>query len=200
MAQQGRHLIDSDGQAILFQQFLSPGESRDIFDTLETSCPWRQQELTLFGRKVLTPRLSSWHGDVPYTYSGLTMIPEPWPPELLVIKKRIEAFSDTEFNSVLLNLYRDGRDSMGWHSDDEPELGDNPAIASLSLGATRRFRLRHKGYRKKLVSVDLPDTSLLVMSGPIQHHWQHAIPKTSRTVGARINLTFRWTNSPETDG
>ena len=196
MQQHGNLLNDVDGQVVLFRQFLDAEDARDGYDALLSCSPWRQEELTVFGRKVLTPRLSSWHGDVPYTYSGLTMAPEPWTPQLLAIRKRVEAVSGTAFNSVLLNLYRDGRDSMGWHSDDEPELGVNPTIASVSLGETRRFRLRHKTDRNNTVSIDLPDASLRLMSGPLQHHWQHAVPKTSRKIGARINLTFRWTSPP----
>ncbi len=186
-------LIDDDGQVVLFRDFLGAEQSRRLFDAVSSSCPWRQDELMLFGRKVLTPRLSSWHGDAPYTYSGLTMTPQAWSPPLLEIKARAENHTHTTFNSVLLNLYRDGRDSMSWHSDDEPELGPNPLIASISLGEPRRFRLRHKMNKARAVSVDLSDGSLLLMSGPTQHYWQHAIPKTRRTIGARINLTFRWT-------
>ena len=198
MQQPGDLLNDADGQVVLFRQYMAAEDARDAYEALLASSPWRQEELSLFGRKVLTPRLSSWHGDVPYTYSGLAMTPEPWTPQLLMIRKRVEAVSGRTFNSVLLNLYRDGRDSMGWHSDDEPELGINPTIASVSLGETRRFRLRHKAGKEKTLSIDLPDASLLLMSGPLQHHWQHAVPKTSRKIGARINLTFRWTSPPAT--
>ena len=198
MQEPGDLLSDVDGQVVLFRQFLTAEEARDAYETLLSSSPWRQEELTVFGRKVLTPRLSSWHGDAPYTYSGLTMPPEPWTPLLLMIKERTEAVSGASFNSVLLNLYRDGRDSMGWHSDDETELGVNPSIASVSLGEPRRFRLRHKTDKDKTLSIDLPDASLLLMSGPLQHHWQHAVPKTARKVGSRINLTFRWTSPPAT--
>ncbi len=187
------HLIDEDGQVFLYRNFLGADQPLRLFYTLFSSCPWHQDELMLFGRKVLTPRLSSWHGDVPYTYSGLTMTPQAWTPPLLEIKTRAENHARAKFNSVLLNLYRDGRDSMGWHSDDEQELGLNPVIASISLGEPRRFRLRHKKNRDRSVSVDLPDGSLLLMSGPTQHYWQHAVPKTRRKIGPRINLTFRWT-------
>ena len=197
MQQHGDLLNDVGGQVVLFRQFLSVEDAHNTYEALLSSSPWRQEELFLFGRKVLTPRLSSWHGDAPYTYSGLTMTPEPWTPQLLAIRKRVETVSGTAFNSVLLNLYRDGRDSMGWHSDDEPDLGVNPIIASVSLGETRRFRLRHKSDRKNTISIDLPEASLLLMSGPLQHHWQHAVPKTARKIGARINLTFRWTSLPE---
>jgi alkylated DNA repair dioxygenase AlkB len=189
-------LINDDGLVLLKRGLLARDLSRHFLDTLSKTSPWRQDELTLFGRKVLTPRLSCWVGDVPYTYSGLTLMPEPWSPAALVIRDLVEDFSGEKFNSVLLNLYRDGRDSMGWHCDDEPELGKNPVIASISLGAVRRFRLRHKQNHKTTVSVDLSEGSLLMMSGATQHHWQHCVPKTARPVGPRLNLTFRWTYPP----
>src|SRR5690606_6222598 len=124
-----------------------------------------------------------------YTYSGARFVPEPFTPALAALRGRLQAFTGRAFNSVLANLYRDGNDSVGWHSDNEPELGPEPAIASLSLGASRRFRLRHAHLPP--VSVDLHSGDLLVMPGPLQRHWQHTLPKTRRPVGARINLTFR---------
>ena len=128
-----------------------------------------------------------------YQYSGLSLSPQPWLPTVKAIRRKIEKRCCHRFNSVLINLYRDGKDSNGWHSDNEPELGENPVIASLSLGATRRFRLRHK-YRKALApySIDLPHGSLLLMAGTTQQYWQHCLSKTARQVGPRINLTFRW--------
>lgn len=190
-------LSGSEGNISLFQNPFSPADCQSFFTSIKNQSPWRQEQLTLFGRKVLTPRLSSWHGDAAYTYSRTTMIPAPWTPTLMEIKDRVEQISDARFNSVLLNLYRDGRDSMSWHSDDEPELGNNPVIASLSLGASRRFRLRHKKDKSRTIGIDLNDGALLLMAGSTQHHWQHAVPKTAKPVGPRINLTFRWTNPAE---
>jgi alkylated DNA repair dioxygenase AlkB len=138
------------------------------------------------------PRLSAWYGDAGavYTYSGLRLEPLPWTPVLLEIKQATERLSGTRFNSVLLNLYRDGQDSMGWHSDDEPELGPEPVIASVSLGALRRFVFQHKKRRWR-IALDLEPGSVLLMAGATQHHWRHALPKTRRPVAPRINLTFR---------
>jgi alkylated DNA repair dioxygenase AlkB len=154
--------------------------------------PWRHQEIILFGRPVLQPRLMDWYADpgVTYRYSGLTLAPNAWPAVLSELRGRLEAHCGASFNSVLCNAYRDGQDSMGWHADDEPELGPEPLIASLNLGATRRFRIRSKGGGKS-VGVDLESGSLLIMSGRSQADYQHAVPKTRRTVGLRINLTFR---------
>jgi alkylated DNA repair dioxygenase AlkB len=190
-------IIDRDGHVYLIRDFWSEAQSNSYFDEFASSCPWRQDELTVFGRKYLTPRLTSWHGDVPYTYSGLTMAPEPWSHSMIEIKGRIEKEAEARFNSVLFNMYRDGNDSMGWHQDDEDVLGTNPLIASVNFGQTRRFRLRHKTKTQEAVTIDLPNCSLLIMAGSTQHHWQHAVPKTKKTVGPRINLTFRWTASPE---
>ena len=175
--------------------FLTAAEAETLFAQLTTEVAWEQRAIRMFGQELPQPRLTAWHGDpaARYTYSGLTWEPQPWTPALLDLCQRIAAATATPFNSVLLNYYRDGRDSMGWHSDDEPELGDAPAIASLSLGAMRRFRLRPRGGLAHLpLSLDLPSGSLLLMRGPTQHHWQHALPKTARPVGPRLNLTFRW--------
>jgi alkylated DNA repair dioxygenase AlkB len=144
----------------------------------------------------LQPRLTAWYGDATarYSYSGLDLTPQPWTPALLALRTQVEQATGVTFNSVLLNLYRTGQDSMGWHADDEPELGPEPVIASISLGATRRFRLRPR-HSQQLphapLGLDLPSGSLLVMRGTTQQHWQHAVPKTARPVGPRLNLTFR---------
>ncbi len=189
-------LINRDGCVYLLENVWAPDQSSRYYDEFLSSCPWRQDELLVYGRQYPTPRLTSWHGDVPYTYSGLTMAPEPWSPSLLEIKNHIQILTGAVFNSVLLNLYRDGNDSMGWHQDNEMVLGENPVIASVNFGQTRRFRLRHKTIKGEAVSIDLPDSSLLIMDGPTQHHWQHSVPKTKKIVRPRINLTYRWTNPP----
>jgi alkylated DNA repair dioxygenase AlkB len=142
---------------------------------------------------VASPRLSAWYGDpgAIYSYSGLRLEPLPWTPVLLEIRQVVTDLAETPFNSVLLNLYRDGQDSMGWHSDAEPELGRNPVIASVSLGAVRRFVLRHKKRKEQHIALELESGSVLVMGGALQHYWRHALPKIRQAVGPRINLTFR---------
>lgn len=183
-----------DAEITLHHQFFNPAESSRFFDDLLLQTGWGQGEIKLYGRLHREPRLTAWHGDAgkSYSYSGLVLHPQPWTPLLLEVKDRVDRTAQTSFNSVLLNLYRDGRDSNGWHQDNEPELGRNPVIASVSFGATRRFQMRHK-FRKDLpkVEIDLDDGSLLLMAGPTQHFWQHQIPKTAKLVGPRINLTFR---------
>lgn len=155
--------------------------------------PWEQHRLRLFGREVDAPRLSCWIGDpgAVYVYSRTRFEPRAWPPALAAIRDHLLTRFDLRFNSVLANLYRDGRDSMGWHSDDEPELGREPAIASLSFGAVRRFRLRLRETRRVAGTIDLAHGSLLVMRGATQRLYQHDLPKTSAGVGPRVNLTFR---------
>lgn len=163
-----------------------------IFTELLENLNWKHEPITLFGKQVLQPRLTAWYGDkgVDYTYSGLKNEALPWTATLLEVKEMVERLSQKSFNSVLLNLYRDGNDSMGYHSDDERELGEEPVIASLSLGEVRRFNIKNKE-TGELISFDLPDNSLLIMKGDFQLKWKHAVPKTKRAVGPRINLTFR---------
>jgi alkylated DNA repair dioxygenase AlkB len=180
--------------------FLLPADADKLLAELRAEVAWEQRNIRIFGQEVPQPRLTAWYGDpaARYTYSGLTWEPLPWLPALLSVRQRLENATQTSYNSVLLNYYRDGRDSMGWHADDEPELGPAPAIASLSLGATRRFRLRPRaGQAHPSLSLDLPTGSLLLMRGPTQQHWQHALPKTARPIGPRLNLTFRWVGSRE---
>lgn len=156
--------------------------------------PWRSEVITLWGQQHPQPRLSAWFGDrqARYTYSGLSLDPLPWTALLGDIRHRLEALAEASFNSVLLNYYRDQRDSMGMHSDDEPELGRNPVIASLSLGEQRTFVLKHKSRKDlKPVNITLESGSLLLMKGATQHHWKHGINKLSRPCGPRVNLTFR---------
>jgi alkylated DNA repair dioxygenase AlkB len=183
-----------DGDARFIADFLTRPQSAACFSELLDCVDWGQHIIRIRGREVASPRLSAWYGDpdAHYSYSGLALEPRPWLPVILDLKTRVEAVCDAPFNSVLLNLYRDGADSMGWHSDDEPELGERPVIASLSLGATRRFRLRHRR-RKELepVAVDLENGSLLIMQGDTQRYWKHQVPKTKRVTEPRMNLTFR---------
>lgn len=183
-----------DGEAKLLRRFFEPAEAdRYLAALLEQTC-WTQQQIRVRGRPVASPRLSAWHGDphARYAYSGLSLDPLPWTPPLREIAARVASAAECRFNSVLLNLYRDGNDSMGWHSDDEPELGEQPTIASLSLGETRRFRLRHVTRRDLApVSIELDHGSLLVMRGDTQRHWRHQVPKTRQVRRPRVNLTFR---------
>ena len=171
-----------------------PAERADeLFATLRQSVPWETHRIRLFGREVDSPRQSCWIGDAEaaYTYSGTRFEPHPWPAELQVLRCQLANELGCEFNSVLANRYRDGRDCMGWHSDNESELGPNPLIASLSLGATRRFVLKHRHEPSRRLELELPHGSLLVMEGDTQRNYKHALPRTAKPVGERINLTFR---------
>lgn len=172
--------------------FLDPGEAADLLARLEREVPWERHVLRMFGRELPSPRLSCWIGDAHarYTYSGVRFDPRPWTPTLSALRARIGAACASPFDSVLANRYADGADAMGWHADDEPELGPRPVIASLSLGATRRFALRHRASGAKR-TLELVPGSLLVMRGDTQTAWQHALPRTARPCGLRINLTFR---------
>ena len=182
----------SDGEARLWRHAFAAGESHRLFTELRRDVDWRQEEIVIFGTRRRVPRLVAWHGDAyaRYTYSGVAHEPEPWTRALRRVRERVRRFTGVHFNAVLLNLYRDGRDGMGWHADDEPELGVRPVIASLSLGATRRFVLRRKdGCDKR--ELPLTHGSLLLMEGDTQANWQHALPKTAAATGLRVNLTFR---------
>ena len=183
-----------DGDARFIADFLTHPQSDAYFAELLDLVEWTQQIIRIRGREVASPRLSAWYGDpeAHYSYSGLSLSPRPWLPVILELKTAVEAVCRAPFNSVLLNLYRDGADSMGWHSDDEPELGERPVIASLSLGATRRFRLRHRRRRDlEPVAIDLENGSLLIMAGDTQRCWKHQLPKSKRVAEPRVNLTFR---------
>lgn len=164
-----------------------------VFAQLHDEIAWEQHRLQLFGRRVDSPRLSCWVGDADavYTYSRTRFVPHPWTPTLAQLRDGLQQVCAQRFNSVLCNLYRDGRDSMGAHSDAEPELGPAPTIASLSFGATRRFRLRHRSDPAARLDLDLPGGSLLVMAGETQRHYRHDLPRARRVQEPRINLTFR---------
>jgi alkylated DNA repair dioxygenase AlkB len=183
-----------DGEARYWPDAFEPAKATRLFVALRQGIDWRTEEILMFGRRVPVPRLVAWHGDpcASYTYSGTVHEPLPWTAELAAVRNRVTELTGTAYNAVLLNLYRDGRDGMGWHADDEPELGPNPVIASVSLGATRRFCLRHRRRKDQRLDLPLAHGSLLCMSGATQHHWVHALPKTSAQVGERINLTFRF--------
>jgi len=184
------NLLPRDGIVRLHEHALGAADAARLFEQLMAVTEWRHEIATVMGRRVPIPRLTAWHGVAGYVYSGIRMIPAPWNPPLLEIKALAEACAGQAFNSVLLNLYRDGRDSVSWHADNEPGLGRNPVIASVSLGAVRRFQMKHR-QRDERLALDLPSGSCLVMAGATQHHWLHQVPKTGRPVGPRINLTFR---------
>ncbi len=182
------------GDLLLFPAIVPAESCAAMLARLRAEIPWRQESIALFGHTRLQPRLICWMGDAgcAYRYSGRTWEPAPWHPLVAQLRERIETATGERFNSVLLNLYRDGQDSMGFHADDEPELGARPVIASLSLGAERILHFRHRQDRTLPThKLALPDGSLLVMRGNTQANWKHAIPKTRRPVGPRLNLTFR---------
>lgn len=184
-----------DGAEIeLWPDFLSVAEQPGLFSLLRQAVPWQRRELHMFGRSVLEPRATAWIGDAGavYTYSGRVNRPEPWIPALSELRARVSQRAEARLNCVLCNLYESGDDSMGLHADDEPELGRNPVIASLSLGATRRFQLRHRKRRVDKHELELSGGSLLVMRGATQHHYRHGIPKQPKIREPRINLTFRF--------
>lgn len=180
----------------LWEPLLPAIDADALLTELTATLPWQQPHITLYGRSHPVPRLQSWHGDADagYRYSGLAMTPQPWTPALARLRDQVAAACGHHFNSVLANLYRDGRDSMGWHADDEPELGPQPWIASLSLGATRDFALRRKGAGRTALTLPLRHNQLLLMPPAMQQHWQHALPRRLRVEQPRLNLTFRLIN------
>ncbi len=184
--------LDPNGWIGMCERFLPACQADRLLHQLAHDLDLKQRPIRMFGRSVLQPRLTALHGDegVTYRYSGETMVAQPWTGALADIQQRLQAWSGTRFNSVLCNFYRDGRDSMGWHADNEPELGQNPTIASVSFGAARRFLLKSKDGSQRL-EYSLGHGSLLIMAGDCQHHWVHRVPRTARPVGARMNLTFR---------
>ena len=174
-------------------QWLDRAQADALFAALRESVPWETHRIRMFGREVDSPRLSCWIGDADaaYAYSGTRFEPHPWPAALAEVRASLSTELDNPFNSVLANRYRDGRDYMGWHSDNESALGSRPLIASVSLGATRRFVLKHRQEPARKLEVQLPHGSLLVMAGETQRNYKHALPRTARPTGERINLTFR---------
>jgi alkylated DNA repair dioxygenase AlkB len=188
-------LLDVPDAEIYYSPHVDLGAAPEhILKELIEQIPWRSEVINLWGKEYQQPRLAAWFGDADarYTYSGLSLDPLPWTDLLATLRSRVEALAEASFNSVLLNYYRDHRDSMGMHSDDEPELGRNPVIASLSFGEQRTFVLKHKSNKAlKPVHVELLSGSLLLMKGATQHHWKHGINKLVRPCGPRVNLTFR---------
>ncbi|ACV26151.1 alpha-ketoglutarate-dependent dioxygenase AlkB family protein [Kangiella koreensis] len=182
-----------DAEIELLPHFLPAEEGGNLFENLLEAVDWQSETIRIAGVERLVPRLTAWYGDkgASYTYSGVIHHPIPWSEQLLALKKRIEQVCQTSFNSALFNLYRDGRDSVAWHSDDEPELGAKPIIASLSLGAPRSLQLKHKKHKDLRHKLTLTSGSLLVMRGDTQRCWQHQVPKEPAITEPRINITFR---------
>jgi alkylated DNA repair dioxygenase AlkB len=195
-----RVVIDYDGLVTYDPYFLDPWVGDELFSTLRSEISWTQEHLRMYGREIAFPRLTAWYGDrgATYSYSGVSNEPSPWIRSLQIVRDRLTAALGVKFNSVLLNLYRSGQDSLSWHSDDEPELGPEPVIASVSLGATRRFSLKHMA-TGKTITVPLQHGSLLVMSGSTQNCWKHQVPKEGNAAGERINLTFRVIDAQRND-
>jgi len=186
------NLLPRDGIVEYLGRVFSSEESDTLFHELLATSPWQEDEVILFGQKRILSRKVAWMGDdgLTYSYSGTSKTTSPWTPALMQVKERVEQQTTQRFNSCLLNLYHDGSEGMGWHSDDEKTLGRNPVISSVSFGAERIFKLKHRK-SKEVVSVLLEQGSLLIMKGETQHHWVHTMPKSKKVTTPRINLTFR---------
>lgn len=182
-----------DAEIEYYPDFFSESEANCLFHKLLHEIPWQQDHITIFGKTYEQPRLTALFGNEgkPYSYSNITMQPHPWNETLINIKLKVEKTTGRTFTSVLLNLYRYGKDSNGWHADNEKELGKNPVIASVSFGEERTFQLKHNTLKNAKQNIVLKNGSLLLMKGTTQHNWKHQIPKTAKPINQRINLTFR---------
>lgn len=185
-------LLPMDSSALLHPAGYEEAHANTLFKKLLEEIPWEQKQVRMFGKLIDQPRLVAWFGDndASYTYSGLTLNPHPWTPTIDECRRRCEELAGVSFNSGLANLYRNGQDTVSWHSDDEPELGSEPVIASVSLGSARRFDFRHVS-GEPTIKTELQSGSIVIMSGKSQSHWKHQIPRTKRVETPRINLTFR---------
>ena len=182
-----------DADVSLYPAYFSESLADRLLLELRDTTAWRQEAFKLYGKSVYFPRLTAWYGDprASYFYSGIRNVPLPWTPAIWEVKRAVEPAAGVEFNSVLLNRYRTGKDSVSWHADDEPEFGERPVIASVSFGSTRLFQLKHKKRKELKASIELAHGSLLIMRGGTQANWLHQVPKTARPVEERLNLTFR---------
>lgn len=182
-----------DAEIEYYPNFFDAFRANELFEKLKNEIPWQQDNITVFGKTHPQPRLTALFGNEgkPYSYSNIVMQPNPWNPLLMFIKNEIEEICQEHFTTVLLNYYRDGKDSNGWHADNERELGRNPIIASVSFGEDRFFHLQHNTIKEQKLKINLEHGSLLLMKGTTQHFWKHQIPKTAKPIGPRINLTFR---------
>lgn len=182
-----------DAELIYIPNFFSKLEANTYFRTIKTDTEWQHDEITVYGKTYMQPRLTALYSETnqPYSYSNITMHPKPYTKDVLEVKTKIERLANNSFNTVLLNLYRNGNDSNGWHADNEKELGKNPIIASVSFGEVRPFHFKHKTLKTERHKLNLEHGSLLIMHGNMQEHWLHQIAKTKKQIGERINLTFR---------
>ena len=187
------NILPFDGEVFLYDSLFGRKETSELFYKLKNTIEWKQEGMKMYGKEILFPRLTAWYGDenAKYKYSGIVNLPLPCTQELHFIKRKAEEISQVKFNSVLLNYYRNGNDSMGWHSDDEKELGINPVIASVTFGVSRKFQFKHRIIKKSIQNIVLTNGSLLLMQGTTQHNWLHQVPKSKTIIGERINLTFR---------
>ena len=182
-----------DAEMVYYPNFFGQVQANNLFEKLISEVPWQLDNITVYGKSYPQPRLTALYGNdgKPYGYSNIVMQPHPWSPLIMFIKNEVENVVKTNFTTVLLNQYRDGKDSNGWHADNEKELGRNPVIASVSFGATRVFQMKHNSIVGCKKNILLEHGSLLLMAGTTQHFWKHQIPKTAKFVDPRINLTFR---------
>ena len=191
MSVEAEQIVLPDAELLLWRKIDLHRPLAELRQRLVDELYWQQTPIRIYGREVMQPRLTAWYGDAAYRYSGVTHEPMPWHPLLSDIKAMVEQYSASTFNSVLCNYYRSGQDSMGWHSDNEPELGSEPVIASLSFGVARRFVLQHKKDKSLQWQCSLGEGDLLLMRGATQRFYRHCVPKTAKTTDLRINLTFR---------
>ena len=182
-----------DADLEYYPNFFDINKSNELFQKLKTEVPWQQDDIKVYGKVYAQPRLTALYGNEgkPYGYSNIVMQPHNWSPLIMFIKNEIENVCPENFTTVLLNNYRDGRDSNGWHADNEKELGRNPIIASVSFGSERVFQMKHNTIKELKQNIILEHGSLLIMKGTTQHFWKHQIPKTAKPISERINLTFR---------
>lgn len=192
LATSERIILDG-GELLFWPELFSTAEADELFALIKQETPWVQSDIFIAGRKIPIPRLNAWYGEsgAHYSYSGVKLETLPFTPALGNVKARVEEQTGHNFNSALVNLYRDERDSVDWHADDEPELGANPVVASVSLGESRCFELRRNDNHRNKLKIVLPGGSLLLMAGPLQHQWQHRVAKEKSRHGERVNITFR---------
>ncbi len=192
-SQKKQHFKLPNAELIYVPDFFSKQESDSYFKIIETETNWQQDDITIFGKTYKQPRLTALFGETnqPYGYSNIVMHPESFTQSLQILKEKVEEFTNYRFNTLLVNLYRDGNDSNGWHADNEKELGKNPVIASVSFGEARPFHFKHRTIKEQRYKLTLEHGSLLIMKGEMQHYWLHQIAKTKKEIKPRINLTFR---------
>ncbi len=192
-SEEKQHFILPNAELIYVPDFFNTQEASNYYRIIKDQTNWQQDDITVFGKTYKQPRLTALFGETnqTYSYSNITMHPEAFTKDLLDIKSKVEKFSDEKFNTLLINLYRDGSDSNGWHADNEKELGKNPIIASVSFGEERPFHFKHRTIKTERHKLQLEHGSLLIMKGEMQHYWLHQIAKTKRHIQPRINLTFR---------